>query len=95
MATVTECGLDFINKIFKDGRINIERFHILAKADNETKSGIQSRRGRMYAQYVKNAIKKFKTTKDFYVEIDKNGLLLHSGRILSTSEPERIIASTY
>jgi hypothetical protein len=96
MATVTECGVDFLQRFLDDGRININQFHMKPKADREGQRGIDSRRAKLYAPYIKAAFRKLKTKKDYFVDQEPDGFVLRFGKAsMDSSFSTSILASTF
>ena len=96
MATVTECAVDFLQRFLDDGRIKIDEFHMKPKADHEEQKGIDSRRAKLYAPYIKAAFRKLKTKKDYYIDQEADGFVLRFGKVTMNSQySTSILASTF
>jgi hypothetical protein len=98
MATVVECALDFIQKVLDDDdQVSIKEFHMSPKLDKDDQKGLDSRRGKLYGAYIKNAFKKLKTKNDYYIDTNKNGFVLKFGKVTDAHGkiPSSVIASTF
>ena len=100
MATVVECALDFIHNILKQGpkaEVGIKEFYMNPKLDKEGQKGYDSRRGKLYAAYIRNAFQRLKTDKDFYIKQYEEGFVLQFGtvRYADGSVPPEVIARTF
>jgi hypothetical protein len=98
MATVVECAIDFLQKALDDDdKVEVKEFHMTPKVDKEDQKGLDSRRGKLYGAYIKNAFKKIKTKKDYYIDTNKNGFVLKFGKVTNAQgkTPSSVIASTF
>ena len=96
MATVTECAVDFLQRFLNDGRISIDKFHMNPKVDNEEQKGIDSRRAKLYAPYIKAAFRKLKTKKHYYVDQQADGFVLSFGKVaIDSPYSTSVLASTF
>ena len=96
MATVTECAVDFLQRFLNDGRISIDKFHMNPKVDNAYQTGIDSRRAKLYAPYIKAAFRKLKTKKHYYVDQQPDGFVLSFGKVaIDSPYSTSVLASTF
>jgi hypothetical protein len=90
MATLTNIGIEFLNEAHKNN-ISLEEFNIYAKPDNDTEtSDINSRRGKMYLEFVKKNLNKlnFKVTvQQVNVGGDGSSIRMRGGTWTSSSGP--------
>jgi hypothetical protein len=77
LATVTDCALNFLNTALNiPDLLAIHEFQMNPKLDTEGQTGVDSRRGKLYLAYIKNAFSKLKTSERYSIVNKKDGFSL-------------------